>query len=449
MRCLPLLLICACLGAPAYGQALAPLPQGFDISGNVRLRFEAISGQARAGVRPDETSLQLRALILASYRRDRLTLAAELIDSRAFDVPDRTAISTNEVNALEPLQAWIAYDVGDPAASRWSGRITAGRMTLDLGSRRLVARDDYRNTLTSFTGVRVDVAAPDKIVGTFVYVLPTLRLPDDAAGIRANRIVFDPEGFETRLWGGRVFRPATIGRLGLEAAFLRFEERDTPTRPTRDRHLSNLELRLVAPPAPNKVELELNVIRQTGSIAPSLAPTLARQPVEAWYGHARIGYGWASPLHPRLALEADYATGNRPGSGRYGRFDSLFGQRRADYSPAGLYNAINRSNLILIGPRVDIAPSPRVDAFASVKKMWLDSARDGFATTGVVDPTGQSGRDAGWQIDGRVRYWVVPKRLQLSVDGTVIAKGRFLRTAPNRASAADTLFAALSATAFF
>jgi len=398
---------------------------------------------------PSETSVQLRTLVMARYRTKRLTVAAELIDSHAFDPPARTAISTNEVNTLEPLQAWIAYDVGDPGNNRWSGRITAGRMTLDLGSRRLIARDDYRNTLTSFTGVRVDVAAPDDIVGSFVYVLPTLRLPDDAAGIRANRVEFDREGFETRLWGGRVFRPATIGRIGVEAAFFRFEERDRLGRPTRDRHLSNVEIRAIAPAAPGKVDLELDIIRQTGSIAPSLAPTIDRQPVEAWYGHGRVGYGWASPWNPRVALEADYATGNRTGDGHYGRFDSLYGQRRADYSPAGLYNAVNRSNLVLIGPRIDVSPSHRVDAFASVKKAWLDSARDGFATTGVVDPSGRSGRDAGWQVDGRLRYWAVPKRLQFSVDGTWLAKGRFLRTAPNRSSAADTLFGSLSATAFF
>lgn len=441
-------MIAAAWPASGLAQALPPAPEGFDLSANIRLRVEAIGGQARADVLPDETSVQLRSIVLARYRSGPVTLAGELIDSRAFAVPARTAISTNEVNALEPVQAWISYDIGDPNAKGWHGRLTAGRMTLDLASRRLIARDDYRNTVTGFTGIRADIGAPGGWSGTFVYVLPVRRLPDDLAGIRANRVAFDEEGFDTRLWGGRVFQPHAIGRLGVDTAFFRFEERDSPGRSTRDRQLSNIDIRLIAPPAPGKIDIEAEAIRQTGTISASAlsgAPTL---PVHAWLVHGRVGYEWRGPWHPRLGIEGDFASGNRPGSGSYGRFDTLYGQRRADFSPAGLYNAISRSNLVVIGPRLELTPDKRTDLFVSVKKMWLDSARDGFATTGVADPTGLSGHDAGWQVDGRVRYWLAPKQVQLSVDGCFIGKGRFLQSAPNRVSSADTGFAAISATLF-
>jgi hypothetical protein len=96
-----------------------------------------------------------------------------------------------------------------------------------------------------------------------------------------------------------------------------------------------------------------------------------------------------------------------------------------------------------------VTPSRRVDAMLSVKKLWLASARDAFATTSVVDPTGQSGRDAGWQSDARVRFWAVPKRLQLEADGVWLAKGRFLASALNRASDHDTLYLSLNASVFF
>ncbi|MBX9795626.1 alginate export family protein [Sphingomonas sp.] len=432
--------------APALGQMAPAPPEKFDLSLAIRLRHESITGQTRANLPASEESTQTRALLLATYRTRHFTIGAELIDSRAFAVPTPTAISTNEVNALEPLQAWVAYDFG--AKGKWHGRVSLGRMTLDFASRRLLARDDYRNTLTSHTGIKLDLIAPFDLEGTFFYVLPNHRLPEDPAGIRANRIVFDEQGFETRMWGGRLFRHRLLGRTGAEATFLRFEERDSPIQITRDRHLSNIELRLVAPPAAGMVDFETEVIRQTGSIAPSFAPTPARLPVESWFVHGRVGYSFAGRWHGRVSVEADYASGNRAGSASYGRFDSLFGQRRGDFAPAGLMSAILRSNLIDIGPRIELQPAKWLDGFVEIKKMWLASATDGFASSGVVDATGASGRDAGWMVDGRVRLWLVPKNLRLDVEGTWIAKGRFLRTAPNRTSDADTGFLSLNLNLF-
>jgi hypothetical protein len=38
--------------------------------------------------------------------------------------------------------------------------LQAGRFTLNLGSRRLVAADDYRNTTNGYTGIRADLGLP-------------------------------------------------------------------------------------------------------------------------------------------------------------------------------------------------------------------------------------------------------------------------------------------------
>src|SRR3546814_4408696 len=62
---------------------------------------------------------------------------------------------------------------------------------------------------------------------------------------------------------------------------------------------------------------------------------------------------------------------------------------------------------------------------------WLDSETDSFANTGVRDPGGASGRFGGHQIEGRVRYWIVPKLLRLDTGAAVLINGRFLNDAPN------------------
>jgi hypothetical protein len=81
--------------------------------------------------------------------------------------------------------------------------------------------------------------------------------------------------------------------------------------------------------------------------------------------------------------------------------------------------------------------------------MWLDSATDGFATTGVRDASGQSGKFAGHQVEGRIRYWLIPARLRFEYDGLLLAKGRFLRDAPNAPPRKWTRYSSFNLTASF
>ncbi len=70
--------------------------------------------------------------------------------------------------------------------------------------------------------------------------------------------------------------------------------------------------------------------------------------------------------------------------------------------------------------------------------MWLAEKTDAFATTGVRDATGGAGRFAGHQLEGRVRYWVIPGFLRSEVNALWLAKGRFLKSAPNAPRTGDT-----------
>jgi hypothetical protein len=71
------------------------------------------------------------------------------------------------------------------------------------------------------------------------------------------------------------------------------------------------------------------------------------------------------------------------------------------------------------------------------------------STTNVRDAAGRSGSFAGQQIDARMRTWIVPERLRFEVDGVWLAKGRFLREAPNAPRNGDTKYVSLNLTASF
>ena len=74
---------------------------------------------------------------------------------------------------------------------------------------------------------------------------------------------------------------------------------------------------------------------------------------------------------------------------------------------------MQRSNLISPGVRLEVTPSPRWDAFVTYRPLFLASATDSFATTGVRDRTGRSGNFAGQQIETRLRYWAIPDAMLL------------------------------------
>lgn len=418
------------------------------LSGNVRARLEMVDNQARAGFQQHETLFNLRSTLTASFGKGPVQFGAELVDSRVYDPGPASAVSTNEVNAIELVQAWVAADLDDLFGSGTRTRLQAGRFLLDIGSRRLVANEDYRNTTNGFTGVRADLTGPRGWSATIFYTLPQYRLPDDLPSVRRNKVAFDRETFDLRLAGALLSKAGLFGSANGDIGIYRLDERDRPDLATRNRHLTTLSARLIRPRAAGAFDWEVEGIRQTGRVRTGLGVAAPQQRVTAWFAHASLGYTFALPWKPHVAIEYDHASGDRVGKG-YGRFDTLFGMRRPDLGPAGLYSGIGRTNIVTPAVRVEITPSKRLDAFVAWRGLWLASRSDAFSTTGVRDPTGKSGTHAGSEFDARLRWWAIPERLRLEANGTLLAKGRFLRTAPNANPGGDTRYLSLNASIFF
>lgn len=420
---------------------------GLAATGSLRLRHESLSGQSRPGFRAQDSFVSLRTLLTADYAHGPWHLVAEMQDSRAYFAERDSAISTSEVDALEVAQFYVEREFVAPFGAGSALRARAGRFTMNLGSRRLVAADDYRNTTNSMTGVKLDARLGGGWSALAWYVLPARRLPDDLDGILANQVRLDRESRSTTLRGLLVTSPQRLAGGALEAGWLRFREADTARAATRDRALTNWNLRWFREPAAGHWDFEFEGSLQQGHASTGLASMAPQRRVDSHFMHARLGYQWSTAWQPRLALEYDLASGDG-GPERIRRYDTLFGMRRADYAPSGLYAQVGRANLDAPGLRLELAPDPRLDAMLTWKLLRLESRSDAFSTTGVRDPRGTSGRDAGSQLDLRLRWWALPKRLRLEFDGAWLDKGRFLETAPN-ARPGDTRFVSLNATAQF
>lgn len=397
--------------------------EGLSASGSVRVRYEAIAGQLRPGFNDAEDVAAFRATLQLDYKAGGFHATGEVYDSRvALDDP-RSPIGPNEVNTVEPVQAFVGTDIG--AAPGIDLTLDTGRMMLNIASRRLVAADDYRNTTNSYSGVRLGISGKAGWEGTLVYVLPQVRLPDDPALIRRDAVRLDRETFDLVLWGGTVMRRRAIGALAIEASYYHLGERDRADLPSRDRSIDTYGGRILREPAAGKWDVEVEGFVQTGHAAATTATNAAQLAVSAWMLHADAGYSFVGGWKLRVSVEIDAVSGDRPG-GRYGRFDTLFGMRRADYAPSGILAAIGRANLISPGIRVEVTPSDDTDAMISARPMWLDSATDAFATTGLRDARGESERFAGTMIDARLRHWVAGRWLRYEFDGTLITYGAFL-----------------------
>lgn len=431
----------------AFAQAT---PAHLAVSGSVRLRYEGLSGQARAGLNAEDHLTSRRTILTAEYKlTPRVRVGGELYDSRAYGGKVGGAIGTGEVNTLELVQAYVGGETKVPAVSGGKLSWQAGRFTLNLGSRRLIAADDYRNTTNGYTGARADLTTAKGVTTTLFYVLPQRRLPDDLTSVLKNKTGFDRESTDLQLWGGLFSKPRLLGPAKGEVAYYVLREDDSPGRPTRNRHLNTLSARLIADPLPGRFDYEVEASYQSGSIRASTASTAETLDVAAYFVHADLGYSFPGTLKSRLSVEYDYVSGD-DSRRSYGRFDTLFGMRRADFSPAGIYAQIGRANISTPGVRLELAPASRWDGFIVYRPMWLASRTDAFSTTGVRDPTGRSGHFAGHQIEGRWRYWIRPKKLRAEFNAAYIAKARFLKTAPNAPeNGADTVYGSFALTASF
>lgn len=406
-------------------------PSWFRFGLEHRIRFEHLQHDFRSAARGDPSALSLRTLLSGELRFLPLVLGAELMDARAYASAD-TPLNTTLVDPLEILQAYVSLQEEGLIQSGDTARLTLGRMTLDLGSRRLLARNEFRNTINSFTGLDLQWTSPRRhVVRTFL-VFPVMRLDSDPEALSENRVALDRENRDA-LFAGVFFGSGPLGpALQAEAYVLGLREADNPDAPSLNRKLITAGLRILRAPKPGQLDTQAEGMVQAGSSRATTAATdTTRLAHLAFSGHATLGYQFEMPWAPRIALQYDYASGDRkPSDHKQGRFDPLFGARRFELGPTGLYGALARSNLSSPAVRVELWPEAHVDAFAAYRMVWLASARDAWTTAGQRDPSGESGRFVGQQVEGRLRLHVFPKNLTLDVGGAYLARGRFATDAP-------------------
>ncbi len=420
------------------------------LSGSVRVRYEGIEGQFRARniggarlVRNSDHLMVSRSLLKAEADFDDVGASVELIDARHYGAGVGSFLNTTIINPIDVLQGFgeLRFDDGQEGTLH----VRAGRETIDIGSRRLVARNRFRNTINAFDAIDVEwkpkAAAGGKGMRSLraFWSLPVRRKPTDFAGLLDNDVEMDNETSHSQFFGA--FFDTELGNATFEAYALGLLEFGSST--ARRRYYTP-GFRVFSKRAKNEVDFEVESALQFGD------RFQGGREVDhfAQFVHMAIGYTFDAAWQPRVQFAYDFASGDsNPSDNKSGRFDTLFGARRWEYGPTGIFGAIARSNLSSPELRLEVKPDARCDAMFAWRGIWLAQGRDQWTTARLTDSTGLTSNFVGHQIEGRVRYNLVPKSLLFDVGAAHVFAGDFMNdVAQSRGEDSTYVYAQLNFT---
>jgi hypothetical protein len=256
-----------------------------------------------------------------------------------------------------------------------------------------------------------------------------LAQPRSRAALLDNEQQIDETADHTHLRGLHFERPIggngdrmSIYWVGLDAAELA-DQRD----------LDTFGARFQRPEAPGQWRYDVELMRQTGRSSALAGNTLVRNlDHDAYFHHVEIGYRFAAPMSPALALQYDLASGDEdPFDASNEGFDTLFGSRAFDFGPTGIYGPFARANLETPGVVLALRLTDEWQAAFRYRSLELSSPTDFWATTALRDTSGQSGDSLGRQFDTSFSWQPRDSRFRLEFGAARFSKGEFIRrTAP-------------------
>lgn len=436
-RACALLFACFISGGPVQAEepwrlkdALA-LPSWMALEVQHRLRYESIDGQYRAGGEGGDQQLALQTLAHLKLGGPTLKLGLEMLDARVFLDDAASTLDPGMVNSAELLQGYIEWQP-DLGATQGTMAVKAGRQTIDFGTRRLIARNRFRNTVNAFNGLDVRFTSAAGHESEAFVVVPVIRLPTQRSRLEDNDASFDEEDFGTVLWLAS-WRSAP-GPVRVEAYLIGLNETDGVF-DTRNRRLQTPGLRLFREPAPGHLDFQLELVQQLGEIRGSTARSdRADLDHHAHYESLQLGYTFDALWSPRVVAMFDYASGDEdPADGENQRFDTLYGARRFEYGPSGIFGPFLRTNMLTPGWRLNVSPQDGLQAFIGHRAYWLASDRDIWLAANLRDTTGQAGSFIGHQIEACATWQLVPGNLVLEAGGAWLSEGEFREAEQGRA----------------
>lgn len=434
--------------------ALAAQPSAdtdrFEFSGIQRSRFETVDEQFGGGLRGSDHVLAMQTSLFFDFKLDKLQLYGEIMDSRGELNDENSSVGTFLVNSLEPIQAYAAWTFKDSLQPGGESTLRAGRLTLDIGKRRIISRNRFRNSVYTFTGVDWQWKDANGRSARALYLIPMRIFPNAFDEMLDDEFELDRGQRDSALWGGYYQFPKGSHSDVVEVYAFDYESDGTAADPATFFDIWSVGSRVFRAPAKGRWNYEVEGILQTGESGGVVAGVQRRDLDHRTYMlHFEVGYQFDVSWSPNLLFQYDNASGDEnPLDGRNERFNSLFGDRRFEFMPTGIYGPFNRSNLESQALRLTFTPSKRWQGMVHYSSFRLAAERDTWVGIGARDATGRAGDSLGRQLEGSVTWTAIEDRLTLEGGVTHLTFGRFADQTGVSAGGDPTYFYAVATTRF-
>ena len=403
-----------------YLKTVMHLPDWVDLGIENRTRFESYDHPWRTsqsiGNGSTDPQIALRSRLRVGLGGNGpVRFLFEGQDARAYLDRERGDFrDTTTVNEYDILQLLGSLTLNNVGGSGLRTDVHFGRMTMDFGRRRLIARNDFRNTSNAFDGVHWQIGQDKTWRFRAFFVEPVIR----------DEVRLDTQYDKSIFWG-TYLESRHIRWLQMDAYYLGLNDQRVADI-AGHRTYSTFGVRLSKDPAQGEMDYELESAWQTG--------TRGVTNHFAHFQHLDLGYTFDIPWSPRFLIHYDYASGDRkPGDGQDEGFDTLFGARRFEYVPTGTFGPFFRTNLSSPGWRMIVTPSQDWTIQLKQRFWYLAESTDSFGSSGLRDSTGGSGNDLGHDLELRAN-WAVSSNMFFDAGYVHWFKGSYFDRLPASAN---------------
>ena len=393
-----------------------------DVGLDHRTRYEFRSNDIRrTDLRLDQPFLlRSRAYFGIKEILDPLRGAVEFQDSRRYN--GNFPHDDRDFNDYELIQAYgELYFEGalgaDDRKQQRPIRFRAGRMAYEALDRRLIGRNEWRNTTNTFEGFRINLGQEinDWEIDLWAYQ-PVKRLPTEFDQRIENQWFYGAIG-HWRRWSDIItLQPYYMGLV-----------QDGSKIGQIDRHIHAPALRGYGKIGDTGLDYDFNLIYQFGENG--------TQRHEAYGYTTEVGYTFKQSWKPRISAFYGYASGDRhPNDDVNNRFERFFGFAR----PWSADDYIVFENIKAPKIKLEFQPTADLRIDGGYSWFWLASSTDRFNNlldgnnSAIPNPgfnrdaTGRSGDFIGHSVDIRARYKIT-EHINTTVGYSHFTSGEFTR----------------------
>ena len=345
---------------------------------------------------------------------DPLRLVVEFQDSRAFN--NIYPLQGQEINQTELIQGYGELYFKDALGKDAKGQgrpisIRAGRMAFEIGSRRLIARNEFRNTTNNFEGFRLKLGQRENDFDIDSFAMrPVIRYP----------YVWDQPDWQNWVYGSFVSIRPWSEYVTIQPYFI---GRHAWADPTNWQNSAKVPRQTQAPGLRlygtiGNFDYDLDLMKQFGQIGElqqyASINTAGTTPGSTYlYKTAKqdsiayaadVGYTFNDhPWKPRISAVYIYGSGNKsPFDSVNQNVDTFYGFNQ----PFSRSDYISWNNVKDPKVRLEFEPYKGTQIDTAFSAYWLASSAAAWDKTGLYAPLGNRGTFMGTEWDLRIRQKV-------------------------------------------